>query len=208
MSPRPKKQRKLNEPPFITGFIPENGDFNPAQSITLFFEEYEALKLADYKGLSQLEASKMLDVSRPTFTRIYDSARKKIAQALVEHKRIRIGGGNAVFNEKWYACNSCESVFKLLQTSTDTIVCPVCQSKEVVEIQEANFGFGQRRGMGGKGRHLKSGPSGNCICPKCSYTVEHQVGIPCNSMLCPHCNIRLIRENSFHHLNIINKRNI
>lgn len=208
MSPRPKKQRRLNEPPFITGFVPENGDFNPEESITLFFEEYEALKLADYKGLSQLEASKILDVSRPTFTRIYDSARKKIAQALVEHKRLRIGGGNAVFNEKWYACNSCESVFKLFRTSTDTIVCPVCHSEDVVEIQEANFGFEQKRGMGGRGRHHKGDSSGNCICPKCNYSVKHQVGIPCNSMLCPHCNIRLIRENSIHHLNIINKRNI
>jgi predicted DNA-binding protein (UPF0251 family)/uncharacterized protein YbaR (Trm112 family) len=207
MSPRPKRQRRLSEPPFLTGFVPENGDFNPQESITLFFEEYEALKLADYEGLSQLEASKILEVSRPTFTRIYDSARKKIAKALVEHKRISISGGDVIFNEKWYTCNECESVFKLQQTDEKILTCPVCHSEQIVEIQHADFPSRQQKGFGGRGRHHGGmGQQGNCICPKCNNQVSHQPGVPCNSILCPHCNIRLVRENSDHHINILNKR--
>ena len=207
MSPRPKRQRRLIEPPFITGFIPENGDYNPQDSITLFFEEYEALKLADYKGMSQLEASKVLEVSRPTFTRIYDAARKKIARALVEHKRISIAGGDVIFNEKWFVCNECESVFKLSESNEAEVKCPVCQSEKTIEIQYADFSLRQQKGFGGRGRHRGGmGQSGNCVCPKCNYTIPHQPGIPCNSILCPTCNIRLVRENSDHHLNILNKR--
>jgi predicted DNA-binding protein (UPF0251 family)/DNA-directed RNA polymerase subunit RPC12/RpoP len=206
MSPRPKRHRKINEPPFITGFVPENGDFDPNDSITLFFEEYEALKLADYKGLSQLEASSILEVSRPTFTRIYTSARKKIAQAMVEHKRIRIAGGDVVFDEKWYVCRECETVFKLT-SENDAVTCPVCQSENVIEIQNAEFSPDFQRGRGGRGRHFRGmGQTGNCVCPKCNYTVAHQPGVPCNSNLCPECNIRLVRENSTHHLNILKKR--
>ena len=207
MSPRPKRQRRLSEPPFLTGFVPENGDFNPKESITLFFEEYEALKLADYEGLSQLEASKILEVSRPTFTRIYDSARKKIAKALVEHKRLSISGGDVIFNEKWYTCNECESVFKLQQSDENILTCPVCHSKQIVEIQHADSHSQYQRSFGGKGRHYGGmGQQGNCVCPKCNYYVPHQPGVPCNSILCPHCNIRLVRENSDHHINILNKR--
>ena len=207
MSPRPKRQRKLTEPPSITGFVPENGDFDLQESITLFFEEYEALKLADYQGLSQLKASKVLEVSRPTFTRIYDSARKKIARALVEHKRISIAGGNVVFNEKWFVCNECKSVFRLQHEEENELLCPVCHSENIIEIQHADFTPGYGRGFGGRGRHRKGmGKAGNCVCPKCDYTTPHQMGRPCNSMLCPQCNIRMVRENSEHHLSIKRKR--
>ena len=207
MSPRPKRQRKISEPPFLTGFVPENGDFDLKESISLFFEEYEALKLADYQGLSQLEASRVLEVSRPTFTRIYDSARKKIAKALVEHKRISISGGDVVFNEKWFVCNECESVFRLSQSNDEEITCPVCQSENIIEIQHANFTPGNRKDFGGRGRHRGGmGKAGSCVCPKCDYTAPHHMGVPCNSMLCPKCNIRLVRENSEHHLSIKRKR--
>jgi predicted DNA-binding protein (UPF0251 family)/uncharacterized protein YbaR (Trm112 family) len=207
MSPRPKRHRKINEPPFITGFVPENGDYAPNASITLFFEEYEALKLADYKEMSQLEASKVLEVSRPTFTRIYNSARKKIAKALVEHKPVRIAGGDVIFDEKWYVCKECETVFKFTPEDDDTVVCPVCRSEDIIEIQDAEFTPGFQRGHGGRGHHFRGmGQQGNCVCPKCNYTIPHRPGVPCNSTLCPRCNIRLVRENSSHHLNILKKR--
>ena len=52
---------------------------------------------------------------------------------------------------------------------------------------------GQGRGIGG-GNNPGSGPTGNCVCPKCGYKVEHQVGQRCMDLTCPNCNIRLIRE--------------
>lgn len=53
-------------------------------------------------------------------------------------------------------------------------------------------GYGQRGGrMGGP---AAAGPGGNCICPKCKYTVVHPPGQPCNQKMCPRCGIAMTRE--------------
>jgi predicted DNA-binding protein (UPF0251 family) len=209
MSPRPKLRRKMTEPPTVTGFIPESGWFDPENGIILHFEEYEAIKLADYDNMTQLEASESLQVSRPTFTRIYTAARKKVAQAFVENKSITIEGGRVEFETKWKSCLHCGAVYK--QKSAQTEIdkqCPVCGSKETIAVED-NVG---RRGMYGKrrgqGQHLREGlgMEGNCICPKCDFKVKHQAGIPCTGVLCPNCDIRMVRENSELHNTILKKR--
>jgi predicted DNA-binding protein (UPF0251 family) len=53
-------------------------------------DEMEAIRLSDYLGLYQEDAAKEMDVSRPTFSRILASARKKIALALIEGKTLEI----------------------------------------------------------------------------------------------------------------------
>ena len=58
-------------------------------------------------------------------------------------------------------------------------------------------GGGQGRGMGrGRmgGNRPGAGPSGNCICPSCGEKVLHQAGVPCYSLNCPKCGIRMVRE--------------
>ncbi|MCD6127501.1 MAG: hypothetical protein J7J21_03895 [Methanomicrobia archaeon] len=47
------------------------------------------------------------------------------------------------------------------------------------------------RGMGRRGG---MGPGGECVCPQCGYTVQHQAGTPCNTMKCPKCGIPLVRR--------------
>jgi predicted DNA-binding protein (UPF0251 family) len=212
MSPRPKRFRRLKEPPHVKGFLPDNDDWSHHGAVNLLYEEFEALRLADYEGLSQLEASKRLDVSRPTFTRIYDSALKKIAKALVEQKRLVIGGGNVVFNERWFQCKDCQTVFKEKGDEGDlqSYRCPVCGSDQVVEIQEVNFSGEPHHGFRHHGHHGQGGgmgAEGFCVCPKCDHKVSHRPGIPCNTLLCPHCNIRLIREGSAHHQRIMEMKN-
>jgi uncharacterized protein len=59
--------------------------------------EYEAMRLYDIEGLDQTQAAEMMNISRPTFGRIIASAHKKVAEALVYGKAIRIGGGNFHF---------------------------------------------------------------------------------------------------------------
>lgn len=54
-----------------------------------------------------------------------------------------------------------------------------------------------RRGMG---------PSGFCICPKCGYRKPHRAGVPCMEEKCPNCGARLVREGSFHHEQIKEKK--
>jgi len=57
-------------------------------------EELESIRLKDYLQLSQEAAAKRMGVSQPTFHRILSEAHRKIAEAFVEGKAIRIEGGN------------------------------------------------------------------------------------------------------------------
>ncbi|MBL7113552.1 MAG: DUF134 domain-containing protein, partial [Bacteroidales bacterium] len=111
MSPRRKRHRRVGSPPVIKGFKPFGLPFNQAEGVTLHFEEYEALQLADYKNLSQEDAAKIMNVSRPTFTRIYDSCLKKIARAFAEGRSIVIGGGDVQFDKEWFRCDECNLLF-------------------------------------------------------------------------------------------------
>ena len=68
-------------------------------------DEFEALRLADLEGLYQEQAALQMGVSRPTFSRIVESAHKKVADALVHGKAIRIEGGT-VQSGKFRCCRA------------------------------------------------------------------------------------------------------
>jgi len=80
------------------GFIPEVRHFYPAKPpfgppqppIFMSYEEFEALRLVDYEGLTQEEAGQRMGVSRGTVWRALTSARKKVAQMLVEGRELII----------------------------------------------------------------------------------------------------------------------
>ncbi|MFY9406828.1 MAG: DUF134 domain-containing protein, partial [Bacteroidales bacterium] len=77
MAARIKRLRKIIELPVVKGFKPY-GVTNTKQNekpIILLYEEYEAIRLCDYKMYTHLQASEIMNISRPTFTRIYASAR-------------------------------------------------------------------------------------------------------------------------------------
>ena len=65
----------------MEGFKPFGVPMRELESIRLLYEEFEALRLADYEDLNQEVAAKKMNISRPTFTRLYDKARKKVAKA-------------------------------------------------------------------------------------------------------------------------------
>ncbi len=98
--PRPKKRRKVCEVPKVNKFGPiyENEDniseINKENMVFMSVEEYEIIRLIDYLGLTQEQSSEIMCVARSTIQRIYEDARKKIADSLVNGKRIRIEGGN------------------------------------------------------------------------------------------------------------------
>jgi predicted DNA-binding protein (UPF0251 family) len=59
----------------------------------LTVDEFEAVRLKDLEGLDEVDAAKKMNISQPTFNRLLSSARKKIADAIVNGKAIKIFGG-------------------------------------------------------------------------------------------------------------------
>ena len=88
--PRPVKQR------FVC-CLPNSGSFSPDTGaegdVILAVEEYEAIRLIDLEGRTQEECAQQMHVARTTVQSIYNEARRKIAEALVNSKRLVITGG-------------------------------------------------------------------------------------------------------------------
>ena len=91
--PRPRKSRKVCHFPRNLSFSPTEfiGEKEP---VFLTVDEYETLRLIDLEGFSQEECGEWMGVARTTGQMIYASARKKLAQMLVEGRQLRIEGGD------------------------------------------------------------------------------------------------------------------
>jgi len=94
---RSKQSRQVSAMPLVAGFRPYGRCRKSRDCIELLYDEYESVRLLDYDGCQQAEAAEKMKVSRPTLTRIYMSARKKIAMAMVEGRQMVITGGNTDF---------------------------------------------------------------------------------------------------------------
>lgn len=89
---RPQKCRCICSIPKNTCFYPENHDDTGV--VTLGFDEYETVRLIDYEKFSQFQCAGRMQVSRATVARMYENARQKLADALVNGKKIVISGGD------------------------------------------------------------------------------------------------------------------
>ncbi len=89
--PRPRIMRRVGFAPGVTYFRPR-GAVGLNESL-LNMDEFEAIRLNDYEEMDQARAAKKMGVSQPTFHRMLLSARKKLADALVNGKAIKIEGG-------------------------------------------------------------------------------------------------------------------
>ncbi|MHA1593479.1 MAG: DUF134 domain-containing protein [Candidatus Baldrarchaeia archaeon] len=90
---RPPKPRVITALPTVAKFSPtlqENVPVQPKPPIFLSYDEYEALRLIDYEGLTQEEAGERMGVSRGTIWRLIKSARKKVSSALIEGRELVI----------------------------------------------------------------------------------------------------------------------
>lgn len=90
---RPKKTRWIKCAPGERCFRPQCKPLKELEGVYLSLDEFEAIRLSCFEGLRQEDAAKRMKISRPTFSRIETSAHKKIADALVNIKAIRIEGG-------------------------------------------------------------------------------------------------------------------
>ncbi len=133
--PRPKQFRKMVSPPLMQGFKPFGIPRSALESVILQYDEFETIRLLDYEGLNQEQASERMKVSRPTLTRIYENARRTIAKALMEGKMILIEGGNVQFESTWFRCRKC---YKLIDGIENHIRCKECKNYSSDELIPLN----------------------------------------------------------------------
>jgi len=186
MSPRPKRIRRVSNPPIISGFKPYGGTpaKGPDGSVFLYFEEYEVLRLCDFEMLNHFEASVIMDISRPTFTRIYAKARAKIAEALVTGKQIIIEGGKVYFDSEWFVCLSCGCFFNQPEVREKPSECPLCGNRDIKSYNDLPDEKPLSKGCG----------DNTCICIDCGFEKIHDRGIPCRDQKCPECGGQMIRK--------------
>ena len=86
--------RRVSFMPSVTFFKPAGIPLRELEEVCLSVEELEAIRLKDIEDLEQEQCAEKMNISRPTFVRILDAARKKMAEALIKGKAIRIEGGH------------------------------------------------------------------------------------------------------------------
>jgi predicted DNA-binding protein (UPF0251 family) len=158
--PRPPKNRFVEEHPPYERWGPKGIPHSRLEQVQLKVDEYEAIRLADLEGLSQEEASEKMGVSRATFGRILESARKKVAESIVNGKGLNIEGGVYVMvDQRTFECWDCKHRFAVPQGVPRPDKCPSCGSANFHRVEEERGGPGG--GAAGRGAGHGRGRGGN-----------------------------------------------
>lgn len=107
--PRPQRCRRICSEPAVTGFTPD--DVAEQEEVVLTVDEFEVIRLVDLEKQTHEQCARQMEISRSTATEIYESARGKIADSLVNGRRLIIDGGNYRLcdgNPKWCYKKHCE----------------------------------------------------------------------------------------------------
>jgi len=128
------------EPPIFTAFKPTGLPDRILEEVTLSLDEYEALRLADHLKLSHEEAASEMEVSRPTFTRLIEKSRTKVAEMIIKGKVLSIDGGDIHFKNNLLKCIDCGHLFKIKIGATFS-ECPDCLSGNLINFA-GGFGHG------------------------------------------------------------------
>ncbi|MCE5336869.1 MAG: DUF134 domain-containing protein [Desulfobacteraceae bacterium] len=142
--PRPKCCRRVGGEPPCRIFKPAGIPARFLEEITLTMDEFEAIRLADFNGLYQEQAAARMNVSRQTFGRIVEEARKKVARVLVEGLALRIEGGPVdVVGERDFSCHECKHKWSVPCGTGRPETCPACRSMSISRA-DGKPGAGQR----------------------------------------------------------------
>ena len=143
--------RRVAYIPQTTYFKPQGMPSGTVQEICLSVEEAEAVRLKDLEGLEQEQCARSMRVSRPTFARILGSARRKIADAMLNGKAIRIDGGNFELAMRRFRClngHEWNVPFEGMMAGPP-LFCPDCRTPSIMPIYPKGFA-GRGRGRGGR----------------------------------------------------------
>ena len=138
--PRPRRLRRIHAEPNITYFKPAGIRMTELEDSVLTVDEFEAVRLKDLQQMDQEEAAKKMNISQPTFHRLVLTARKKVADAIVNGKAIKIQGGNFKiikqprimgYGGPFGTCNCPSCGYKESKKRSipcNTLSCPKCNS--------------------------------------------------------------------------------
>jgi len=119
------------------------------QTVHLSLEELESMRLKDLEGLEQEDCAQQMRISRPTFHRVLESARRKLTDALINGKAIQIEGGNFELAQRLFRCGNDGHEWNV---PFDTMVqrlplsCPVCLGANIQPMPLPPFAAGGRHG--------------------------------------------------------------
>jgi predicted DNA-binding protein (UPF0251 family) len=135
----------------VTYFKPAGIPLRDLEEVCMSIEEAEAIRLKDLEGLEQEQGAEKMNVSRPTFQRILASARQKIADALLNGKAIRIGGGNFEIASQRFRCRGGHEWELETPVSVPPELCPVCSAPVIQPVMPGlhgcpGRGWGKHRG--------------------------------------------------------------
>ncbi len=126
--PRKKLHRRVHREPPVSVFKPAGIPARDLDEILITVDEFEAIRLADFEGMSQREASVTMQISQPTFNRVLSSARSKIAKGLVQGDVLRIEGGRYLLEDGSGVLECIDCRYALDMKSDDRSFCPKCGS--------------------------------------------------------------------------------
>jgi predicted DNA-binding protein (UPF0251 family) len=161
--PRPTCCRRVARSPRCGLFKPAGVACSSLSEVVVTVDEMEAIRLADLDGMYQEQAAERMNVSRQTFGRIIESARRKVAQALTQGQALRIEGGTVeVVTMRRFQCYECQNVWELPHGTGRPQACPKCSSTNIHRAAEdRGWACGAGRDGGhGHGRCRRRGSAG------------------------------------------------
>ncbi len=134
---RNKKNRIVKYNPDVNYFKPRGIPMFDLEEVSLTVDEREALRLADFLGMSHEEAGREMGVSRATFGRIVQNARKIIADAMINGKAIMVEGGNVqvVDDSRRFNCHKCDHQWDEPFGTGRPEQCPECNDVDIWRIR-------------------------------------------------------------------------
>ena len=159
--PRPLCPRRVSATPPSTYFKPRGVPVSKLEETVLSVDELEALRLADLEGLYHEDAAARMNVSRATFGRIAEAARRKVADVLVRGRALRIEGGVVEGPAlRRFACASCRHEWSEPFGTGRPGACPQCGGDDFQRVDGGRCHQPARQKAGGRRRGRgRGGPS-------------------------------------------------
>ncbi len=146
---RPVCPRRVRGEPRSNHFKPAGVPARELEEQLLTLDEFEALRLCDLEGLYLEDAAGKMEISRPTLSRVLESARKKVADSLVNGKALKIEGGSIMPQQnREFECGDCGHKWERPFGGGRPRGCPNCESNHIHRC-DGHRASGRGRGQGG-----------------------------------------------------------